>query len=702
MHQHASISGVDRNVGGAKPRLAGPEYSMIFSASGMENSNTFEGESTGDSDESLHRRLAAQARALLRSTQLGLVVLAAGVGVGSGLGAVGFRWLVFAVTWVATGHDQFGQQGRVGSLHLAWLGSWFVLFIPVVGGLLYGPLIARFAPEARGHGVPEVMIAVAEDGGRIRPQVTLVKALASALCIGVGGSVGREGPIVQIGSAFASSIGQWIKASEGKLRILVACGAAGAISATFNAPITGVFFGFEIILRELSGEALFSIIAASVVANLLSQLFFGSDPFFAGIPHNLVVPHSIDYLLVLLLGLLAGVIGVGFKSALYKIEDLCDSLWGDRPSWLRPVAGGVVLGGVLFALPEMYGVGYPVMDKVIAGHEVLWLVVILLVAKPLTASLTIGIGGSGGIFAPSLFTGAMAGAAFGIVAHHFLGSVAGPLPLYAVVAMGAVFASATQAPITAIASVTEMSGNFGLTVAVMLAVASAVGISRKLTYGTIYTTKLLRRGIDIDRPRPANLLQVLNVKDVMQPTGRTAIALDMSESNFGVLEVEQSLGTVVATYAPQAVVEDESLEQALRRLALYGPDGLPVLDRDRVHIVGWLTREDVIDAIADQLEIAETDALLGQDAAEWATRRDYGDSRPASGTLDRIDLVEIMVTEGSASDGRMPREIALPKGWSLAAVRPVDVRRTMSPAEDGELQPGDRLILLIPSAANAQ
>ena len=648
-----------------------------------------------------HSRAVDRVSALLRSTQLGLGTLAIAVGIGSGLGAVGFRWLIFAFTWLATGRDQFGQQGRVASLHVPWLGSWFLLVIPVIGGLLYGPLISRFAPEARGHGVPEVMIAVAEDGGRIRPQVSIVKALASALCIGAGGSVGREGPIVQIGSALASSLGQWVKLSEGKLRVLVACGAAGAISATFNAPITGVFFGFEIILRELSGEALFAIITSAVTANLVSQAFFGSSPFFASIPHHLVVPHNVDYLLVLLLGLIAGAIGVGFKVVLYKIEDVCDTLWGGRPSWLRPAVGGIVLGGILLALPEMYGVGYPVMDEVIAGHEVLWLVVVLLVMKPLTSSLTIGIGGSGGVFAPSLFTGAMTGAAFGIVAHHLFGNVAGPLALYAVVAMGAVFAAATQAPLTAVASVVEMSGNFGLTVAVMLAVVAAVGLSRKLTYGTIYTTKLLRRGIDIDRPRPANLLQVLAAKDVMQPIARSALVSAPSESRQALDEVGASLGVVIETYAPQAVVEDESLEQSLRRLALFGPDGLPVLDVDRSHIVGWVTREDVVDAIAVRLESAESDALLGQHAAEWATYQPDGGGHSTADALDPFAVVDIAVVKGSSSDGRMPESIDLPKGWILAAVRPGKKRRTMIPARNDELQPGDRLIFLAPASNGA-
>src|SRR6201996_5828873 len=166
----------------------------------------------------------------LRSGRGGLFLLALLIGAGAGLGAVGFRYLIYFFTWLATGRDEFGQQGYVGSSHLPWLGLGFFLVIPVIGGLLYGPLVQRFAPEARGHGVPEVMLAVAEKGGRIRPPVTIVKALASAICIGTGGSVGREGPIVQIGSALASTVGQTLRMPSARLRILVACGAAGGIS----------------------------------------------------------------------------------------------------------------------------------------------------------------------------------------------------------------------------------------------------------------------------------------------------------------------------------------------------------------------------------------------------------------------------------------------------------------------------------------
>jgi chloride channel protein, CIC family len=464
-------------------------------------------------------RLAARSRSLaaalaplrgwLGGARLGLAAMALVVGGLAGLGAVAFRYLIYAFTWLATGHEQFGQQGRVGSLHLPGLGIWFLLVAPILGGLLYGPLIDRFAREARGHGVPEVMLAVAENGGRIRPPVTFVKALASAICIGTGGSVGREGPIAQIGSALASTLGQLVRMSPARLRIIVACGAAGGIAATFNAPITGVFFGVELVLRALSVEALFATILAAVSADLVGRAFFGSGPFFSQVPHNLLLPHDYAYLLIALLGLCAGLIGVTFKIVLYGLEDFTDRLWRGRPEWARPAVGGVALGLVLLVLPQMYGVGYPVMDNVLSGHQALWFLVALMLGKILACSLTLSIGGSGGIFAPSLFTGAAGGVAFGTLAGQVFGQAIGPPALYGIVAMGGVFAAASQAPLTAIASVLEMTGNFGLVLSVMLAVAIAAALSKRLTHGSIYTTKLLRRGIDIERSSTAAGLPVL-------------------------------------------------------------------------------------------------------------------------------------------------------------------------------------------------
>jgi CIC family chloride channel protein len=463
----------------------------------------------------------------LAENRLGLAVMALIVGGGAGLGAAGFRFLIFSFTWLVTGHREFGQQGHAGSLHLPWLGFWFVLVVPVVGGLLYGPLIQRFAREARGHGVPEVMLAVAENGGRIRPPVTIVKALASAICIGTGGSVGREGPIVQIGSALASTVGQAVRMPPSRLRVLVACGAAGGISATFNAPITGLFFGFEIVMREFSLEALFATSLAAVTGDVVSRAFFGSAPFLSAVPHDLTVSNDATYLLIGVLAILAGLIGIGFKTFLYWLEDFVDARWAGRPEWARPAVGGLILGLLLLALPQMYGVGYPVMDNVVAGHVVLGLIILFLFGKILATSLTLSIGGSGGVFAPSLFIGAMAGMAFGTVVHHLFGASVGPPAVYAVAGMGGVFAGAAQAPLTAIASVAEMTGNFTLTVPIMLTCAIASAVSKQVAYGSVYTTKLLRRGIDIERPRdePSNP-EPLDPEEPPEAVDQSAATLD--------------------------------------------------------------------------------------------------------------------------------------------------------------------------------
>jgi chloride channel protein, CIC family len=452
----------------------------------------------------------------LRANRFGLFLIALLAGVGAGFGAIAFRWLVYGFTWLATGRTEFGQQGRVASAHLPWLGVAFFVVIPVVGGLIYGPLIYRFAREARGHGVPEVMIAVAENGGRIRPQVSVVKALASALCVGVGGSVGREGPIVQIGSALASSLGQWVRMPESRLRILVACGAAGGISATFNAPITGVFFGVELILREFSIEAIFTVMLSAVVATVIAQIFLGSAPFFTQLPAGITLPHLADYLLVALLAAVAALIGLGFAKLLYRVEDLCDHIWRNRPEWARPAVGGVVLGLLLLALPQLYGVGYPVMYAAFAGHYALWFLLLLAAGKMIATSLTIGIGGSGGVFAPSLFVGATSGLAFGVVVDHLIGPATGSPTLYGIVGMGGVFAAAARGPLTALAGVVEMTGDVTLTLPVMLAVAISTTVSRAISYGTVYTMKLLRRGIDIDRPKPTHAFNDVTVADAMR------------------------------------------------------------------------------------------------------------------------------------------------------------------------------------------
>jgi chloride channel protein, CIC family len=639
----------------------------------------------------------------LPGSRAGLFVIAVLVGAGSGLGAVAFRYLIGLFTWLATGHDQFGQAGYTGSSHLPWLGLGFFVLIPVAGGLIYGPLIYRYAREARGHGVPEVMVAVAENGGRIRPRVSLIKAVASAVCIGTGGSVGREGPIVQIGSALASAFGQWTRMPGNRMRILVACGAAGGIAATFNAPITGVFFGVEIILRELSVDALFTVMLSAMLADAIAIPFLGGHRFLTGFPSGVALVHPRDYLLIAVLAVVAGLIGLLFKAVLYKTEDLWDRRWTSRPEWARPAVGGVALGLLLLAIPQLYGVGYPVLYKAVAGDYVLWFLLVLAAGKVLTCSLTLGIGGSGGVFAPSLFVGATSGMAFGLAANHVLGPSAGQPALYAAVAMGAVFASAARAPLTSVASVVEMTGDYALTLPVMLAVAIATATSRALSYGTIYTAKLLRRGQDLDRAAPWRAFADLKAADAMRrfpvplaiPAARDCGAGDgsagMSEGGWTAPALP---GTLVYQADLQTVYASESLAQTLHQLEAYGRDGLPVLSGDGRQIEGWITNASVLRAVGAEIGRARPDGSRTSGAATSGT----GPAPPPP--LSGYRIAELTVEESSAAAGARLGQVSWPSGTTPVSV--LRDRRLKDPDPGLRLAAGDRVSFLAPLTLAAE
>ncbi|WP_035843738.1 chloride channel protein [Kitasatospora azatica] len=554
------------------------------------------------------------------------MVLALVVGAGAGGGAIVFRWLIKTFTMLLSGHADYSAAGHAANPHVPWLGMWFVVLAPVVAGLLYGPLVQRFAREARGHGVPEVMYAVARRGGRIAPQVALVKSLASALTIGGGGSVGREGPIVQIGSALGSTLGRLVRVAEDRMRVLVACGAAGGIAATFNAPLAGVFFAMELILRDFTAEAFGMVVLASVVASVIGRAAFGNTPFLQ-LP-AFGVHHLSQYLLFALLGVLAGAVGVGFTRILYWIEDACDWAWRG-PEWARPAVGGLFLGLLLLVLPQMYGVGYPVLENAVNGKYAIGFLLLLLIGKIAATSLTIGIGGSGGVFAPSLFMGAMLGAAFGATTQHLAPGVAGPVGAYGLIGMGAVFAGAARAPITAVIILFELTGEYTIILPLMTAIVLATLTSRALSRDTIYSLKLRRRGIDLDAPTPGTPFAGLTVATVMEPLPDTvdetmplAKAVDvLAASPHGVLPVLTEDGnylgtatarraaealaagtadtsTVVAiTHRPALITADSDLSTALEALVDTDGAGLPVLDPTHTHLTGWITHQSLLAAL---------------------------------------------------------------------------------------------------------
>lgn len=565
----------------------------------------------------------------LRVSNTGLLALSLVVGAGAGGGAVLFRWLIEQFTLLLSGHADYSLAGHAANPHVPGLGRWFVLLAPAVAGLVYGPLVQRFAREARGHGVPEVMYAVARRGGRIPPQVAAVKALASALCIGGGGSVGREGPIVQIGSALGSTLGAVVRVAEARMRVLVACGAAGGIAATFNAPLAGVFFAMELILRDFTAQSFGMVVLASVTASVIGRASFGNQPFLH-LP-AFTVAHPVEYGLFAVLGLAAGVIGVLFARVLYRVEDGCDAAWRRTrgPEWARPAVGGLLLGALLLVLPQLYGVGYPVLGRGVAGGYAIAFLLVLLAGKMLATSLTIGIGGSGGVFAPSLFIGAMAGAAYGEALHHLVPGLAGQPGAYALIGMGAVFAGAARAPITAVIIMFELTGDYAIILPLMAAIVLAAGVSHLLTTDTIYTLKLRRRGIDLDSQPAVSALSAVTVGQVMRQARDAALSEDatlseaanrLAGNRLGQLPVLDPTGAycgVVTARAvadalaapgqhsavvgsvleyPPAVTAEQPLEHTLDALAVAdGP--VPVLDSRHTELIGWLSHQDVLRAL---------------------------------------------------------------------------------------------------------
>jgi CIC family chloride channel protein len=459
-------------------------------------------------------------RLLERGGHLFMVGAAIVVGLAGALGAVLFRLLIRTVQAFAfegaDGVAMLAEEGLAAEAsdpleaarQLAW---YWRIAIPAAGGLVVGPLIYFFAREARGHGVPEVMKAVAIRGGVIRARVVGIKALASAISIGSGGSVGREGPIVQIGSAFGSAIGQKLGLNTAGVRTLVGCGAAAGISATFNAPIAGAIFAAEIIVGDFAVTAFMPIVISSVVASVVTRFAIGNDPAFLVPAYEIISP--LELLPYMVAGVVAGLVGVAFIRALSFAEDFFDGV--PLPEWSRAALGGALVGIVAIWLPNVYGVGYTTISDALAGAMPIALMATLVLAKIFATSVTIGSGGSGGIFSPSLFMGAMAGGVIGnLVEEYFPGATASS-GAYALVTMGAVVAATTHAPVSAIIIIFELTQTIDIIPALMTACVISTLVSQLISRDSIYTTKLRRQGIDIFETKDPNVLKGLFVRDVI-------------------------------------------------------------------------------------------------------------------------------------------------------------------------------------------
>ena len=599
--------------------------------------------------------------------------LAGLIGVAAGYGATLFTVLIHTVSELTVVRVLVQAETQP-----AWL--WLLCLTPAAGLLLVSWFTQRFAPEAQGHGVPEVIIAVARHDGTMRPRVSLVKILASALCIGTGASVGREGPIVQIGSSLGSVAGQWFQLSPRHIKVLVAAGAAAGISATFNAPLAGVIFASEIILGSFAAESLTPIVVASVVADVV-QVHVGEhglNPAFQQLSYEYVGAWS-QLPSYFTLGLVCGVAAVSFTKLLYFVEDLSQQ-W--LPSWwARALVLGTIVGvaGLVYPrmppsvspateraleegehlLPPLFGVGYDVVDHALhletRSHPVpsnetvlprsdksvvlsrdklfatLWWLLPLAILKPLMTSISLGGGGSGGVFAPSLFLGATTGASFGLICNYLFPEVSANPGVYAIVGMGAVVAGTTHGVLSAILIVYEMTEAPGIVLPIMFAAGLASVIARLIDPESIYHKKLSRRGESIARGHEMHHLEHIMVRNVMlrefprvnqhddateiirvardNPTIESLPVIN-SEGRFvgvirpedlhRVLESDVSPQLVyaddIAVRAPISVSPDENLLEAIRDFGSRDIETLPVEvgTGNKRRLVGLLLRADVM------------------------------------------------------------------------------------------------------------
>jgi CIC family chloride channel protein len=555
------------------------------------------------------------------------------IGVVSGLAAIFFRFLIF----------NFSILFLIIPEVLGTLG-W--ILIPIIGGLIVAFIVVRYAPEAKGHGVPEVIEAYALREGRIRFRVPLLKSLASAICIGSGGSCGREGPIAQIGAGAGSAVASALNFDKRERRTLVVCGLSSGIAATFNAPLGGTLFGIEILAGGVIGFSILPVILASVVATALSELVLGADVSFQAPLFTL--GHPIELLFYLALGILFGVLSVIWTRGFYKIEDLLEKIRVSK--YILPAFGGSLVG-VLAVLtiyferifgytgefsparpyyPAMMGVGYAFIDATLLGGVALGALFIFGIFKLLATSFTLGSGGSGGVFAPTLFIGAAIGGAIGQAFSALIpGSVLQPMA-FALVGMAALFAGSGRAPITCIVMLMEMTADYSLILPLMIAVSASFLVSSLLEPESIYTLKLSRRGVKLQRGTHVEVLKTIRVGDVMtrdptilRPTMKTSEVFEIiNKTHHTKFPVVDDFGNIIGIMITEDLFREpkEEEDRDYQVMELMNPEFLHLspdctmdsalqvmIERDEGHavivnpaepnkMIGYITKADVLKA----------------------------------------------------------------------------------------------------------
>ncbi len=657
-------------------------------------------------------------RQLRQSEQTLLISLSVIVGVLTGFTSVGFRKLVDLFT---------GWIWRGGESPLAAVGTvspWLILLAPAAGGLLVGLIIRYAASEVKGHGVPEVMEAVALRDGRMRSRLVPLKALASAITIGSGGSAGREGPIVLIGSALGSTIGMISRLPAKFLRILVAAGAAGGIGATFNTPVAGAIFSAEVILGDFGVAHFTPVVISSVMATAVSRSFFGDNPTFAITPGGFQFVSVWELIPYAVLGLLAAGVAILFIKMLSTSTDLFD----DRlpvPDWLRPAIGGLLLGLLALVIPQVMGVGYETVEAMLGElHTWPWsFMFLILAAKMLATSLTLGSGGSGGIFSPSLLMGAMLGGAVGTVVHAAFPASSATSGAYAMVGMGAVLAATTHAPLTAALMLFELTANYRIILPLMLSCTMATLIATRLSSVSIYTEKLKKRGVMLSRGREINILRNIPVRDVPLTEAATvskdaslpslmALLATSTHSRFFLLNDDGSLAgsidlvdlrkvipeqehlrnlllaTDVATSQVQVVTPESTLNHVMWEFGRSHADELPVVDSEESgRLLGVVRQQDVIARYNRE--------ILMRDMVE-EMRRGVEDAAALETVPlgDRYLLAEITVPGSLTGLTLSESELRSRYGVEVIMIRPRDGDEAVIPAGSRTLEEGDLLLIV--------
>jgi CIC family chloride channel protein len=579
-----------------------------------------------------------------RVSLLVLCGLALIVGVMTGFGAVALRWLIgFFHNVFYNGTFSIWYDANI-SEGPSRFGNW-VLLSPVLGGLVVVFLVQRFAPEAKGHGVPEVMDSVFYKRGNIRGQVAIIKSLASALSIGSGAAVGREGPIIQIGAALGSAFSQLLRLSTSQKITLLSAGAGAGIAATFNTPLGGVLFALEILLPEVSNRTFLPVVVATGAATAIGRILIGPDPAFIVPTIQTSLSPTIglqEAIFFVLLGILCGVASWAFIRLLVIMEDWFPKLPGN--AYTQNILGMAVVGLMMVVLthffghPYVDGVGYGVIQSTLDNQMTsAGLLALLFALKMLATTISLGCGASGGIFSPSLYLGATLGGAFAVAVGVILPHAGLTVPSAAIVGMAAMVGAGTGGVMTAIVMVFEMTRDYAIIVPVIVAVAIAAGIRRALIGETIYTIKLRHRGHRIPKERHINLFLVRQAQDIMERRfilAKAGTTLKEAIANEGTDDVRAIIverdGRIVGLIPPRSGLWRESqgnpnllverfverravicrdvdlLSRVLARLRRHRSGAAIVfhgVDRPRARdIVGVITKRAIADTVIDSFD----------------------------------------------------------------------------------------------------